>query len=167
MANPKQLLKQCKTCLVEKPREAFTIYLTGPKAGQLASADCKACKAKHQALKRGVTDYQPRGYYTLSDEERQNQKVKYRKQKAGRLREYLASVLKGAKCHDCPETDWRIFHFDHREPALKSFEIGTIVAKGSVSLDRLKAEVDKCDIVCPSCHAKRTVAMFGAGWREG
>lgn len=60
---------------------------------------------------------------------------------------------KGGKCLrcgynkiECP----RAFSFHHRSPSEKDF---TISAK-SWSLDRLKKEVDKCDLLCVRCHAE-------------
>lgn len=61
---------------------------------------------------------------------------------------------KGGKCQDCggafPPC---CFQFDHRIPEEKSFGIGE---KMGYSLEMLKAEADKCDLVCANCHAIRT-----------
>lgn len=157
--------KICKTCTIEKPREDFPLYKSGPKAGQLASASCKACKNKKQAADNGSIDYTPRGYYRQSDEMRKNAKSRYRKRKRIRIREYVRSVLSGASCTDCQETDIVVLQFDHRDPAVKSFDI-SVAMNGSISLDRIKAEIAKCDVVCANCHIRRTARMFGS-WRLG
>ena len=44
--------------------------------------------------------------------------------------------------------------FDHRPGVNKLFNIGEKV--GSYSLDKIWAEIAKCDVVCRNCHAVRT-----------
>ena len=42
--------------------------------------------------------------------------------------------------------------FHHKDPSTKVFEIGS---KGyKYSLEKLKEEVAKCDVVCANCHRK-------------
>jgi hypothetical protein len=43
--------------------------------------------------------------------------------------------------------------FDHRDPATKTRSV-TRMIHGSI--DRMMAEVAKCDIVCANCHRLRT-----------
>lgn len=61
--------------------------------------------------------------------------------------------LKSGPCADCGNR----FHpvamdFDHRDPAEKSFQI----SKGPKNLQRVLAEIAKCDLVCANCHRVRT-----------
>ena len=68
-----------------------------------------------------------------------------------RSRETL-NTLKAKPCTDCggifpPEC----MDFDHKES--KDFEIGRHYRK---SLDKLLAEIEKCDLVCANCHRVRT-----------
>lgn len=48
-----------------------------------------------------------------------------------------------------------VMQFDHRNAETKVREIARMV-RHTVSLERLKAEVAKCDLVCANCHAIRT-----------
>lgn len=77
-------------------------------------------------------------------------------------REYLAEAKRNAVCADCGGTfDPVAYHFDHvpdRGPKLFN------VANCDVSIDRLKAEIAKCDIVCANCHAVRTWKTRGQPW---
>lgn len=41
-------------------------------------------------------------------------------------------------------------HFHHRDPATKSFKVGS----GNKSLDRQRAEAEKCDLICANCHGE-------------
>lgn len=66
----------------------------------------------------------------------------------------LLDQLKDVPCMDCgnrfpPEC----MDFDHREGEVKVNNVGTIRHH---SVDRLLAEVAKCDIVCANCHRIRT-----------
>jgi hypothetical protein len=59
---------------------------------------------------------------------------------------------KGGKCQscgydkDCPSA----YDFHHRDPTKKDFTI----SKKSWSIERLKNEIDKCDLLCRNCHAE-------------
>ena len=48
--------------------------------------------------------------------------------------------------------DKLLYDFHHRNPLTKSFGIGS--HKTTVSWERLKIEVDKCDLLCKNCHAE-------------
>mgnify|MGYP000862484749 CR=1 FL=1 len=59
----------------------------------------------------------------------------------------------GGKCIHCGyDRCDGVLQFHHRDPKEKSFAI----AKSGLtrSFDKLKAEVDKCDLVCANCHAE-------------
>lgn len=60
----------------------------------------------------------------------------------------------GGKCIDCgyigPDF---MYDFDHRNPEEKVFTLGH---GNSISLDRMKKEASKCDLVCALCHRMRT-----------
>jgi hypothetical protein len=73
-----------------------------------------------------------------------------------RYRVKIRQVIEDAKlvgCADCPENDPVVLQFHHRDPQVKSFTIGR--ATGTMSLSRLKKELDKCDVVCANCHLRR------------
>ena len=55
-------------------------------------------------------------------------------------------------CKDCGKHyPYYVMQFDHIKD--KDFNIG---ARTSVSVKKLKLEIDKCEIVCANCHAERT-----------
>lgn len=61
----------------------------------------------------------------------------------------LAVKYKGGECHFCGYSRCAgALKFHHVAPEEKDFEI----AKGSVSWDRIRAELDKCLLVCGNCH---------------
>jgi len=60
---------------------------------------------------------------------------------------------KGGKCTVCgyDKPVPRAYDFHHKDPSKKDFTISS----GIKSLDRLKKEVDKCDLLCCRCHAEK------------
>lgn len=73
-------------------------------------------------------------------------------------RQYVYDILTSSNgCKDCGEKDPIVLEFDHKDPKTKSFNIGDSYGK---SIDSIKEEILKCDIVCANCHRKRTAKMF-------
>ena len=75
------------------------------------------------------------------------------------LRERRA-IIRAAKlsgCADCglslPEHP-EVFDFDHRPEADKAGPVSALVTRGTI--EQLRAEIAKCDVVCANCHRIRT-----------
>ena len=65
---------------------------------------------------------------------------------------------KGGKCLDCGLIDDpALFDFHHRDATKKDFEIGQ--AKNKYLTDRVKKELDKCDLLCCMCHRRRHIKI--------
>jgi len=58
----------------------------------------------------------------------------------------------------CADCGYNAHHagleFDHREPGRKDRE--TVAALMGKGINRIMAEIDKCDVVCGTCHNVRT-----------
>jgi transposase len=80
-----------------------------------------------------------------------------RKQDRHKITTYIREEKVGKVCMDCREDypHW-ILEFDHRPGEEKKFTIGTHNITRDKSLDEVKAEIAKCDIVCANCHKNRT-----------
>jgi hypothetical protein len=76
-----------------------------------------------------------------------------------RNQQFLLEYLKTHPCVDCGESDVRCLQFDHRDRELKVFNIGRAVSDG-FSIEKIQAEIDKCDVRCANCHSKRTCEQF-------
>jgi len=74
-------------------------------------------------------------------------KIKNRNQK------WVADYLKTHPCVKCGEANILRLEFDHIDRADKEHTIGRIMNRG---LDKLKAEVAKCQVLCANCHAEKT-----------
>jgi 5-methylcytosine-specific restriction endonuclease McrA len=62
-------------------------------------------------------------------------------------------------CIDCGEDDPVVLEFDHRDAADKHFTLGRALAVNP-SLERLRAEMAKCDVRCANCHRRKTSHEF-------
>jgi hypothetical protein len=63
--------------------------------------------------------------------------------------------LKAGKCVDCEmkvtENNWMCFDWDHIEPGSKTQQVSQLS-----NIDRIVAEIAKCELRCRNCHAIRT-----------
>lgn len=70
-------------------------------------------------------------------------------------RAYVAKVKAHAKCADCGINDWRVLDFDHLPGFTKRKGMAELANSGA-SISTIKAEMDKCEIVCANCHRIRS-----------
>lgn len=104
----------------------------------------RVCKECQKLRCRKFAKENPKALKAL----RQNTKQVYRETKAQLV------YYKGGVCKDCkgifPSC---CYHFDHREPCNKTAGIAQLMHR---PVEEIKAEADKCDLVCANCHAIRT-----------
>lgn len=83
-----------------------------------------------------------------------DKQVQFHRNKRIEMRELIARC-KDVPCSDCgvKYPDY-VMQFDHVS-GTKLFDIGRATA-ATKSLSKLKAEIDKCEVVCANCHAIRT-----------
>lgn len=83
-------------------------------------------------------------------------------QKASRNRKYLYisqyKVERG--CRDCGEKHPACLDLHHRDPSQKKERISKLAAENA-SMERIKAEMGKCDVLCANCHRKHHWAETG------
>lgn len=73
---------------------------------------------------------------------------------ANARRRALLAEYKDVPCTDCGVTyPSYVMDFDHRDSTRKEF---TLAESLTLSLKRLLAEIEKCDVVCANCHRERT-----------
>jgi hypothetical protein len=74
---------------------------------------------------------------------------------------FVLAYLRARPCVDCGERDPVVLEFDHL--GAKRSEISTLVRRG-VRHAVLGAEIAGCDVVCASCHRRRTARR--GRWRR-
>lgn len=78
----------------------------------------------------------------------QEHRLQNRKQAKAFIRE-----LKAHSVCSCGESHPGVLQFHHRDPQKKRADIYMMAAQGW-SLERIKNEIAKCDVLCANCHAK-------------
>jgi hypothetical protein len=128
--------KICCTC---KKKKAVDKFSKKSAAEDGLQSRCKNC----------VKDWYPANHQEHKKKIRSNQKI-YRK----KVRFYIIEWKKSHPCSDCQESDPIVLEFDHIRDK-KKFNIGEATRMG-YSLDALKEEIAKCEVVCANCHRRRT-----------
>lgn len=72
----------------------------------------------------------------------------------------IMNILINSSCTDCGNIDHRTFEFDHVNGD-KVSNVSTLLGCG-FSWDKIKAEIDKCEIVCANCHRIRSFKKSGS-----
>ncbi len=135
--------KQCSRCGVKKLLVEFYQRRTGNRIGEYYEK-CKECMKV-----RG------RAYY-FANHERQLRLALIRRHNAHKLRRDFINTLKSKPCADCGISyPYYVMDFDHQDQRLKVKDIAYMAAR-NWSLEKIKQEVEKCDIVCANCHRFRT-----------
>jgi hypothetical protein len=61
-------------------------------------------------------------------------------------------------CSICKEKEFACLDFDHIDN--KDYNISSMINR-RYSLDKIKKELKKCQILCANCHRKKTAKEFG------
>jgi len=102
---------------------------------------------------RDAFNQSQREYYADNSDRIKEQVTKRRKANRARIRKYLNEV-KSKECSDCGFVyPPHCMDFDHLSD--KHFNVSE-AASGNYSLETIKAEVAKCEVVCSNCHRERT-----------
>lgn len=74
-------------------------------------------------------------------------------------REFVFNYLRQNPCVDCGESDPIVLEFDHITPSEKFMGVSRLVSK-NFSLEKIKKEIDRCEVRCANCHRRRTSCQF-------
>jgi hypothetical protein len=75
-------------------------------------------------------------------------------------RRYVTELKENTPCMDCGfQYPHYVMDFDHRPGVEKKFQMGSL--SKVPSMEALKEEIAKCDIVCANCHRHRTFMRLG------
>jgi hypothetical protein len=98
-------------------------------------------------------------YYQKNREKLLKNQAEKNKRFADNRRKWLIAYKRTLSCVRCGEDHPATLTFHHRSDTKKDFEIGNILKLG-VSLKRILAEIEKCDVLCANCHAKEHLAYL-------
>lgn len=134
-------MKTCYLCGEEKP---LTEFHKSKRSADGHQAGCKACrcaqqKARYEADKDAHRACIAARQKTISD---------------------FIDSRKVDPCLDCGKSyPPYVMDFDHRPGEVKLFAIAKARNVG-YSLEKVQAEIDKCDLVCANCHRERTFQRY-------
>ena len=135
-------MKQCSMCKKIKNLQDFR---KRSKSADGLMVWCRECCAEYERLR-----------YQNGDRARKEDNTK---RAQTRNREFVWEYLKDHPCVDCGEKDPIVLEFDHRDPRSKSMNLSIMLRRSSVQ--KIKEEIEKCDVRCANCHRRRTGAQFG------
>lgn len=134
-------MKRCGTCGQEKEP---TEYNKNKSKSDGLNTICKVCSNKMS-----------KEYYKQNTEKQKKVVLERNKRHRETLRDFMTEFLLTKKCTDCGIKDIRVLEFDHLPEYKKDKDI-SIMMGASYSLDRIKKEIDKCEVVCSNCHRIRS-----------
>lgn len=123
-----ELTRICTVCGVEKILTQFKLRSSRGRQAGTRQAQCRRC-----------------------------QHSRYEKPHADRKTQLVRDFKVSKGCADCGyDKHPSALEFDHLPGTEKLFNIGEKVA--SYAIERIWAEIAKCEVVCANCHAIRTAA---------
>jgi hypothetical protein len=131
-------LRVCSDCQQVKHMDQDNFYRNKHRKGGFGYT-CKPCSAMRS--KSGVG--------------REGRHEEARREHYEFIRDYLSSH----PCVDCGISDRRVLSFRHIDPATKEYKVSGMVA---MSLDRVRREVAKCDVLCFNCINIRRLKDIGS-----
>ena len=103
---------------------------------------------RKEYLKRYQCEYHRQEWYPGHKKERIQETIDRRAE----LQEWYTNYKATLHCKNCGEWRPECLQFHHLNPSEKEFNVSEWIRNG-ISLERLKAEVTKCDVLCANCHA--------------
>lgn len=85
-------------------------------------------------------------YHRNKAKERQRRTARKRK-----LRQWKRALMATLKCERCPESHPATLEFHRRDPSKKEFSVSKMFGR---SVETVKREMAKCDVLCANCHRK-------------
>ena len=108
---------------------------------------CRDCKKEYD-----------RKYHANKSVEKKLRKNELQNIRRTKNRLWLYNYLLKNPCIICNEKDPVVLDFDHIDKDKKEFGISENIG---LSLEKIKKEVEKCQILCANCHRRRTAEQFG------
>lgn len=100
--------------------------------------------------------------YHLSEGQKQKTAARTRFRRSA-IEKYLKEYKEASGCVDCKESyPYYVLEFDHLPKHAKSFTVSDF-KRYTISLELIKEEVKKCEVVCSNCHKIRTHVRASGG----
>ena len=83
---------------------------------------------------------------------KESEKAHVRRRKL-EIKKWFKDYKKNLKCSKCSESHIATLEFHHKSKKNKENQIAIMVNDGC-SIDKIKGEISKCQILCANCHRK-------------
>jgi hypothetical protein len=127
-------MKKCSKCKEDKELNEFGVNNYNLKDGK--SSYCKKCMRDTVKID-----------YNNNKKKYNNRNKLYKRNQTEWYKEYKATL----SCSKCGFQHPAVIDFHHKDPKQKDFTIGSELYNGK-SVEEIKKEIDKCDILCANCH---------------
>jgi len=173
------MLERSRDSIRNKMSKLGITYETfNPKPSELCDVDekyCGTCKLIKSQTEFNKNKIKKDGFNSICRECSNNRSKKYysdnpeHHKKVIRIRhnktirenrDNLIQYLLTQKCIDCGESNIIVLDFDHKDDVNKIANISNLIHSGC-NWDKIKTEMDKCDIRCSNCHRIRTSKQQG------
>jgi hypothetical protein len=84
------------------------------------------------------------------------------KENKAERRAYYVEYLRTHPCAHCGEADPIVLEFNHIDPSQKTSLVSKLCNQGS--METLKAEIEKCEVLCANCHKRVTARQMNWFW---
>ena len=138
-------MKRCERCKKGKDLSEFSFK---NKAKNIRHSFCKECT--RLLIKNHYNNN--REYYLIKSQKR-NQYLRLM------VNTYLRDYLIKHPCVDCGEKDVAVLEFDHIGEVPKFKAVSTMV-RFQYPLEKIKGEIDKCEVRCANCHRRKTAKNY-------
>lgn len=96
-------------------------------------------------------------WYAKNKEKHKEKNLKRGKRTRKEAKDYILHYLKSNPCVVCGETDPVVLEFNHLNNKTKA--VCQMIANGT-SIEIIKKEICKCEVVCANCHKRKTAKDF-------
>lgn len=136
-------MKRCSNCKEEKSLEEFNKKGFSRDGKERFQSNCRPCDQKIS-----------REYYEKNKEKQKKMIYASKRIRVEKAKEYVKNLKSSTPCMDCGILyPHYVMDFDHQHS--KKFLISMAMHDGT-SIDKIKNEIEKCEIVCSNCHRIRT-----------
>jgi hypothetical protein len=144
-------MKRCVTCHQTLELGEFNRKASAPDGLQNVCRECNRASARR--------------YYRDNREKHLAVIARRTREAKARARSYVGEYLLTHPCVDCGEADIRVLDFDHVPTRGKTKNVMELVNLG-FSIERIRAEIERCDVRCRNCHARVTSERRQRDWRS-
>ena len=141
-------MRRCCVCKEEKELDEFRIKKYNKSGEPIYQAICIDCNKEYQ-----------REHYRRNKKLYKAKAREYDKKYKIAVYEFLLEFCRGG-CEYCDEREFACLQFNHLEPEVKDFNIAMMISN-KMPLQRIREEIEKCEVVCANCHMKITAEQFG------